>query len=104
MTDNRSIQASLNRKRRKEAVERKRNKKQYINAENEIKDRKTVARHKGYLILKEKKKQNVQEQTIMSHISSTPMDLQALMWQVKIIIVKHQVVMKTLKRNMWHLR
>jgi ribosomal 30S subunit maturation factor RimM len=45
----------LTEKRRKEAVERKRNKKQYINAENEIKDRKTVARHKGYLILKEKK-------------------------------------------------
>jgi hypothetical protein len=46
----------VNRKTRKEAIERKRNKKQYINAENEIKDRKSVARHKRYLILKEKKR------------------------------------------------
>jgi hypothetical protein len=61
MTDNQSIQTSVNRKRRKEVIERKRNKKQYINAENEIKDRKIVARHKRYLILK----QNVHEQTIM---------------------------------------
>jgi hypothetical protein len=61
MTDNQSVQASVNRKRRKEVIERKRNKKQYINAENEIKDRKIVARHKRYLILKQKKKkQNVQ--------------------------------------------
>jgi hypothetical protein len=45
----------VNRKTRKEAIERKRNKKQYINAENEIKDRKSVARHKRYLILKEKR-------------------------------------------------
>jgi hypothetical protein len=54
MTDNQSVQASVNRKRRKEVIERKRNKKQYINAENEIKDRKIVARHKRYLILKQK--------------------------------------------------
>jgi hypothetical protein len=54
MTDNQSIQTSVNRKRRKEVIERKRNKKQYINAENEIKDRKIVARHKRYLILKQK--------------------------------------------------
>jgi hypothetical protein len=42
MTDNQSVQAPVNRKRRKEAIERKRNKKQYINAENEIKDKKQL--------------------------------------------------------------
>jgi hypothetical protein len=57
MTDNQSVQASVNRKRRKEVIERKRNKKQYINAENEIKDRKIVARHKRYLILKQKEEE-----------------------------------------------
>jgi hypothetical protein len=42
MIDNQSVQASVNKKRRDEPIERKRNKMQYINAENEIKDKKQL--------------------------------------------------------------
>jgi hypothetical protein len=51
-----SRQTSCNRKRRKDALDRKRNKKQSILTEDEMKkNEKSVARHKRYLILKHKR-------------------------------------------------
>jgi hypothetical protein len=53
MTDQASMQITFNRKRRKEALDKKRGKKQAILAETEIeKIEKSVARCKKYLILK----------------------------------------------------
>jgi hypothetical protein len=56
MTDEANMQTEFNIKRRKEALDKKRGKKQTILAETEIeKDEKSVARHKRFLILKHRR-------------------------------------------------
>jgi hypothetical protein len=56
MTDCPSVHASISRKRRKEKLDSKRNKRQCISIEDGIrKDKEAVGRHKRYLILKQGK-------------------------------------------------
>jgi hypothetical protein len=67
MTDNQSVQAPVNRKRRKEAIERKRNKKQYINAENEIKDKKQLQDIRDISYWREKEAKHPRTNNYITH-------------------------------------